>query len=209
MRITRAVDVFPARDVRGSSLAFALLEGKSGTLNPNARAMSLIDLVRQNLTSADVQQISGQLGADPSTTEQAIQAALPMMVGGMAGAAQQPGGESAIQGALGGLLGGGGGGLGGILGSILGQHQSTVQDGVTKASGLDAGKAGKLLILLAPFILRALAKHQGAQPAAPASTGAQPGGVGGILQKEAQDAMNASSSPHVGGVLGKILAGLS
>lgn len=172
--------------------------------------MSLIDLVRQNMTSADVQKISGQLGADPSTTEQAIQAALPMMVGGMAGTAQQPGGESAIQSALGGMLGGGGGGgLGGMLGGILGQHQSTVQDGVTKASGLDAGNAGKLLILLAPFVLRALAKHQDSQASASASTGAASGGLGSILQKEAQDAMNSSSSPHVGGVLGKILAGVT
>jgi hypothetical protein len=170
--------------------------------------MSLLDLAQQHIGPADVQQISQQLGADPGTTQKAIDAALPMMLGGMASTAQQPGGESALHGALGGLsgmLGGGNGGaMGGILGSILGQHQSTVQDGVQQASGLDAGKAGKLLILLAPFVLRALAKHQ-------ESAGTQHGGgLGDVLQREAQKAQTsaAAQSPQVGGMLGKILGGL-
>ena len=179
--------------------------------------MSLLDLVQQQLGPNGVQEISQQLGADPATTERAIQAALPMMVGGLASTAQQPGGESALESAIGalgggggagGILGGlagalGGGGAGGILGSILGQHHSTVQDGVQESSGLDAGKAGKLLILLAPFLIRALAKHQ-ASPAAQ-----QNGGLAGGLQQEAQNAMESADSPHVGGILGKILGGLS
>lgn len=177
--------------------------------------MSLLDLVQQQIGPNGVHEISQQLGADPATTEQAINAALPMMVGGMASAAQQPGGESALQSAVGalggdggagGMLGGlagalGGGGMGGILGSILGQHHSTVQDGVQQSSGLDAGKAGKLLILLAPFIIRALAKHQ-SSPAAQ-----QNGGLAGGLQQEAQSAMDNTDSPRIGGILGKILGG--
>ena len=179
--------------------------------------MSLLDLVQQQLGPNGVQEISQQLGADPATTERAIQAALPMMVGGMASAAQQPGGESVLQSAIGtlggsggegGMLGGlagalGSGGAGGILGSILGQHHSTVQDGVQQSSGLDAGKAGKLLILLAPFVIRALARHQ-ATPAAQ-----QTGGLAGSLQQEAQSAMENTNSPNVGGILGKILGGLT
>lgn len=161
--------------------------------------MSLIDLVQQHIAPADVQNISQQLGTDPATTQNAIQAAIPMMLGGMASTANQPGGESSIQSALGGMLGGSGGG--GILGNILGQHNATVQDGVQKASGLDAGSAGKLLILLAPFVLRALAKHQAANPAAS-------GGVAGTLQQEARNAQAAAPSPQVGGILGKILGGI-
>ena len=167
--------------------------------------MSLIDLVQQELGTGGVQQISQQLGADPASTQRAISSALPMMLGGRASTAQQPAGASAIQSALGGQSGSGLSGMlgGGILGSILGQHHGTVQDGVQQASGLDAGKAGKLLMLLAPFILRALAKHTegaGAQ---------QQGGMAGSLQQEAQDAMNSASSPHVGGILGKILGGMT
>ena len=164
--------------------------------------MSLIDLVHQELGPSGIQHISEQLGADPATTQQAITSALPMMIGGMANTAQQAGGEGALQSAIGSLGGGGGalGGIGGILGSILGQHHATVQDGVQQSSGLDADKAGKLLILLAPFVIRALQKHQ-ASPAAQQ----QDGGLAGSLQQEAQNA--ASGSPDIGGVLGKILGG--
>lgn len=158
--------------------------------------MSLIDLVQQELGPNGIQDISQQLGTDPATTEQAITSALPMMMGGMANTAQQPGGESVLQDAIGAL--GGGGGIGGVLGSILGQHHSTVQDGVQQASGLDAGKAGKLLLILAPFIIRALAKHQGS-PAAQQ----QDGGLAGSLDQAARD--GAAGSPHIGGVLGQIL----
>ncbi|MDQ2665441.1 MAG: DUF937 domain-containing protein [Gemmatimonadota bacterium] len=177
--------------------------------------MSLIDLVKQELGPSGIQNISQQIGADPAATERAVTSALPMMVGGMASTAQQAGGENALQSAIGALGGGGGagggggmlGGLGGllgggILGSILGQHHSTVQDGVQQASGLDAGKVGKLLILLAPFIIRALAKHQSSRAAQQ-----QAGGMAGSLQKEAQDAA-ANAGPHVGGILGQILGGL-
>lgn len=97
--------------------------------------MSLLDLVQQQLGPQEMQQISQQVGADPAATEQAVQAALPMMVGGMAQSAREPEGASAIAGLLGGggiggmlggLLGGGagggagGGGLGGLLGGMLG-----------------------------------------------------------------------------------------
>ena len=182
--------------------------------------MSLIDLVQQQLGPDGVQDISRQLGSDPATTQQAIDAALPMMLGGMASTARQPGGEGAMRaalgapaagsglgGALGGLGGlgsilgggGGGGGLGGILGSILGQHHDTVQDGVTKASGLDSGKVTQLLMLLAPIVLRALASHRASS---------HPGGLSAGLQEEAQSAQANAPSPHVGGILGKILGGL-
>ena len=180
-------------------------------------AMSLLDSLQGHLDSNEVENISQQLGVDPTTAQRAIDAALPMMVAGMAHTAQQPGGEQALTaaaqsggvaqalGGLGGMLGGAGGGagLGGILGSILGQHHSTVSDGVQQASGLDAGKAGKLLMLLAPFVLRALVKHQESQPA-----GSADGGLAGQLGREAQNSA-AAAHPQIGGVLGKILAGIS
>jgi hypothetical protein len=173
--------------------------------------MSLIDLVHQELGSNGINDISQQLGVDPATAQRAVSSAIPMMLGGMANTAQQPGGEGALQsamGALGGsgglgdILGGASGGLGGILGSILGQHHTSVQGGVEEASGLDAGKAGKLLMILAPFIIRALAKHQ-ETPAAQ-----QSGGLGGSLQEAAREAANRPGAGGLGGVLGNILGGL-
>src|ERR671920_542790 len=52
------------------------------------RDMSLLDLVQQNLGPDQIQEISQQIGADPGQTQSAVQAALPMLLGGMAGAAQ-------------------------------------------------------------------------------------------------------------------------
>jgi hypothetical protein len=109
---------------------------------------SILDLVGQQLGGNTVGQISQQIGSDPNSTAQAIQMALPMLVGGLAHNAQNPQGAAALDSALdshdpglldnvagflgggaggggaaalGGLLGGGGGGggLGGMLGSVL------------------------------------------------------------------------------------------
>jgi len=184
--------------------------------------MSLLDTVQQQLGPAQIQQISQHLGTDPTTTSNAIAAALPMIVGGMAHTAQQPGGASAIQsavdahgaggilgslGGLAGMLGGatsGGAASGGLLGSILGQHNATVQNGVQTASGLSASKVTGLLAILAPIVMTALAQHSAAQP----SSGSA-GGLGSILQQAASAAQNNSGSSQVGGVLGQILGGLT
>ena len=194
--------------------------------------MSLIDLVQQHLGSQEIQQISQQLGTDPNTTQNAVQAAVPMMVGGMASTASQPAGASTLQSLLGssgalenigGLLNSGtaataGGGLlgslggmigtpadsgGGLLGKILGQHENTVQQGVQQASGLNNDQTRKLLMILGPIVLAALARRH-AQ--ATAQQGASNTTLTNVLQQDAQTAQAQAPSPHVGGLLGKILS---
>lgn len=104
---------------------------------------SLADDLMNQLQGPAVGRIAEQLGTDPGTTNDAIAAALPMLVGALGRNAQQPGGAEALFGALqrdhagegaldlGGLLGAmlggaatgagaGGGGLGDLLGSVLG-----------------------------------------------------------------------------------------
>jgi hypothetical protein len=206
--------------------------------------MNLVDLVQQQLGPNGTQQIASQIGADPGTTSTAIQAALPMLLGGMAGAARQPDGASAISGflgqggggggglggmlggllgagggglggALGGMLGGGaggtGGGLGGMLGSVLGGQQGAVQDGVQQASGLNGDQTKRLLMVLAPIVLAALAnkrQQQQQQRQAPGVAAAGPDldgdGIPDALEHEARQA-EAHAPPHVGGLVGKIL----
>jgi len=192
--------------------------------------MSLIDLVQQHLGSQEIQQISQQLGADPNTTQTAVQAAVPMMVGGMASTASQPAGASTLQSLLGssgalesiggmlnsgtaataagGLLGKLGGVIGapadsggGLLGKILGQHENTVQQGVQQASGLGPDQTKHLLMILGPIVLAALARRH-------AQAKAQNGNatITNVLQQDAQAAQAQTSSPHVGGLLGKILS---
>jgi Predicted membrane protein len=92
----------------------------------------ITDIVQQHMTPDTINQISQAIGTDPATAQQAIDAAVPMIVGGMANHAATPAGAATIQneaqnnagilGQLGGMLGGAGGagGLGGILGGLGG-----------------------------------------------------------------------------------------
>jgi hypothetical protein len=193
----------------------------------------ITDIVQQHLTPDTINQISAAIGADPATTQQAIDAAVPMIVGGMANHAATPagaatieneaenhagilgqlsgmlggaGGSGGVLGGLGGILGGngGGGGLGGMLGSaaaggilgkVLGSSHADVTNGVTQATGLDTQKATKLLMILAPIVLAAIAHHR-------STANASPGQVGDVLQQEAQA---QASSHRYGGILGGIL----
>lgn len=205
----------------------------------------IADIVQQHLTPDIINQISHAIGEDPATTQQAIDSAIPAIVGGMANHAATPGGSAEIQaaaddhagilGQLGGMLGGGGGGgllgslagmvegsgssgsaggsgglggmlgglggilgsgaAGGILGNILGGSHSAVTDGVSQASGLDRQKTMRLLMILAPIVLAAVAHHR-------SSAGASAAPVGDVLQQEAQA---HAASPRYGGILGGIL----
>ena len=181
------------------------------------------DVIQQQLSPGMIDQISEAIGADPGTTRQAVDAAVPMLMGGMAARAATPSGAQTIEaaaihhegmldglggmlggtggpGGLGGILGGLGGMLGGaagggVLGDILGSNHSDVQDGVTQASGLDRAKASKLLMILAPIVLAAIARHR-------SQTGASTTQVSTDLQREAQQ---HASHPQFGGIIGSIL----
>lgn len=177
--------------------------------------MALLDMVQQHLGQNEVTQISQQLGVDPSTAQRAINAALPMIMGGMAGHASSPEGAATIQQAatahqdapemLGNILQTGGaadaGASGGLLGRIFGAHNETVQQSVQQATGLEPDKTRKLLMMLAPVVLGMLARHQfGGQQAS-----TNPGQIAGTLQQEARTAQQ--KAPNLGGMLGQILGG--
>jgi len=176
--------------------------------------MSLADLVQQHLGPEEIQQISQQLGVEPAMASNAVQAAVPLMVGGMASTANQPEGASTIQSLfgthsgvldnLGSLISAGApADGGGLLGRILGQHQQTVQQGVQQASGLGSDQTKRLLMILGPVVLAALARRH-AQATAQQASG-DDGSLSGTLRREAQTAQATTSSPHVGGILGAIL----
>ena len=207
--------------------------------------MALLDMLGQQLQGNTLTQISQQLGTDEGTTAKAVALALPMLVGGLARNAATDQGAAALDQALtrdhdGSLLdapdravadpmafGGGG-----ILGHIFGQRQAPVEQGVAKATGLDAQKAGKLLMMLAPIVMAALARARTSQGAANASAGSVlqreqsslerevPGGLGGlasILDRDgdgqiADDIANLAAGKLGGlggsGGLGNILGGM-
>lgn len=183
---------------------------------------SVYDSVTQQLSGPNLTQLSQQLGADEATTSRAVQAALPMLLGGLARNASNPDGAASLGNALnehrggmmenlGGLLGNPESGKGaGILGHIFGQNRQTVETGVGQATGLKQQQVGKLLTVLAPIVMAALARRQQAHqeqqvplPGASAPTPAGSSGLPDILQREAQEAQQRAPS-GLGGLLGML-----
>ncbi|MBX3699139.1 MAG: DUF937 domain-containing protein [Dokdonella sp.] len=94
----------------------------------------LTSRVFEQLDQSHIESIASQLGVDPAQASNAVQQALPLLMGGLARNASSPQGASALHSALerdhagvdiGGLLGsvlggGSGGGIGEVLGSVLG-----------------------------------------------------------------------------------------
>ncbi|HYN82402.1 MAG TPA: DUF937 domain-containing protein [Gemmatimonadaceae bacterium] len=190
----------------------------------------ILDTVRQQLTPETIGQIGQQLGMDEATTRQAIAGALPVVLGGMAGRADDPanaaamaaesdnygaalgglgglipGSDSSGSGSSGGVLGGlgsilGGGGLGGILGNVLGSSDKVVEDGVSQASGLDSPRAKQLMMILVPLVLAGIARRKSSQ-------GLDPAQVGPELRSDAQSAQAYAErkAPQMGGLLGAIM----
>lgn len=97
---------------------------------------SISEEILSQLRGASLEQISQQVGGSQQQTEQAISAALPLLLGALGKNAEQPGGAEALFGALqrdhantsggmdlGGLLGsvlGSAGGVGGLAAGLLG-----------------------------------------------------------------------------------------
>jgi hypothetical protein len=172
--------------------------------------LSLLDLVNQQLDDHAVTQLSQQLGVDSQTTRQAVPAALSALLGGLSHNAAQPAGAQDLLGALskdhdGSILNNFSGSLAnpqlsqqgtGILGHIFGGHRPAVESQVGHAAGLNAATAGRLLILLAPFVLGALGKMQ-------RQKGLDQGGLADALGQERQRAEQAH--PQHGGLLNGIL----
>jgi hypothetical protein len=165
----------------------------------------LVDSILSQLNDAQINAIAGQLGTDPTQARNAIEHALPLIVGHLAQNASTAQGASALNNALGehagfnisdvlrGVLSGSanGQGIGGaILGHIFGGNQNAANQGLGQVTGLGQQNSAQLMAILAPIVMAALANH---------AQGAGAGGVGGILAQEAQQIQQR------GGVAGGLL----
>jgi len=159
---------------------------------------SLQDLLGQDQGTQAVDQISQNVGAEPSLVNTAIQMALPALIGGLANNAATPQGAESLNTALesdhsgGGILGNLGGlagmifggqeqappqrqaDAGGILGHILGGSQGQVAQEVSQKSGLGIGQVAQILMMLAPIVMSYLGKQKQEQ-------GVGADGLGGLL----------------------------
>lgn len=133
--------------------------------------MGLLDMLQQRLGSDTVNQISNRIGADPGTTGNAIDAALPLLISALARNTGDSARAQSLASAVsndhdGSILNDVPAYVGrasekpgaGILRHVLGGKQQAVQTGLSQATGLDAGKAGTLLTILAPLVMGALGR---------------------------------------------------
>ena len=172
---------------------------------------SLEDLLGQQQGSEATNQISQQIGANPTVTNMAIQMALPMILNSLANNAQQPQGAENLNNALqqhdGGILDNLGSFLGGgnqtrsddgigILGHIFGGNQGAVAQQVSQKSGMDIGQVAQLLITLAPIVMGFLGKKKQEQ-------NLDANGLQNMLGQQ-QQAMQASGNPMMDMVSGML-----
>ncbi len=197
--------------------------------------MSLVNVLMEQLGGGATRQIGRQLGLDESATSKAIAGALPMVLGGLARNAQQQGGADALLGALdrdhdgsvlddlGGYVSSGPGRAGdGILGHVFGAKRPTVEAGLGQMSGLDAGKAGELMVMLAPLVMGALGKQRRSQGldasglsemlgreqrGAGGDAGAAMGMVGKLLDRDGDGDFKDDVAKLGAGLLGSLLGG--
>ena len=159
---------------------------------------SLQDLLGPEQGEQAVQEISNNVGAEPSAVNTAIQAALPMLLNHLANNASTPEGAESLNtaleqdhssggvldnlGGLAGMIFGGGGqtattreaDAGGILGHILGGNQGAVAQEVSNKSGLGMGQVAQILMFLAPIVMSYLGRQKVQQ-------GVGADGLGGLL----------------------------
>ena len=177
---------------------------------------SLQDLLGQEQGDTAVNQISQEVGAEPSAVGSAIQTALPALLNGLANNASTPDGAQNLNNALedhdgsvlnnlgnlAGMIFGGGqenpppreANAGAILGHILGGGQTQVAQQASNQSGLNIGQVAHIMMMLAPIVMGYLGQQKQQQGIGADGLG---GLIGGLLGSgQAQQA-------SVGGVIGE------
>ncbi len=174
----------------------------------------LSDDLLQQLRADGLPRMAAQLGLPQHQVDDAVAAALPLLLGAMGRNASQPAGAEALFGALardhrgldpgnvlGTVLSGGAAGDGaGILGHVLGNRTPAAAQALGGIGGIGQDRAGMLLRMLAPVVLAYLARRMFAPPEAKAATMPPPSpqGLGEILAGEREQIRDR---PGAGGLL--------
>jgi hypothetical protein len=170
------------------------------------RMSQLMDVVSRQLTGDVIGRMGREIGADEPSTERAVAAALPLLLGSLAKNAGDPEGARALESALrrdhdGALLNDLIGGLTApgtqtdgarILGHMFGQREPAVRTGVGRASGLDSAQVVRLMSMLAPIVMAALGRLRKQEEL-------DAGGLANRLERERADMVGRDSA--LGGLL--------
>jgi hypothetical protein len=152
--------------------------------------MDLQSLLQGQLGSGIAQAVAQQAGLSPQAAEQAIQVAMPLLMGSLAKNAESPDGAEALLGALsrdhdGSVLQDTNQldlGVGAkILGHIFGGKQQMAEQAVSQNAGIDMGQSAALLKVLAPVVMGVLGQQQRQQGL---DSSGLAGLLGGILQQQ-------------------------
>jgi hypothetical protein len=170
---------------------------------------ALTQQVMDQLTKKGISQISKNIGADKSTTTEALTTMLPLLVTALAKNTSQPSGAQALHQALakdhdGSILGNIATFLenpavangAGILVHVLGDQQSVVTQGLAKTTGLDSAQIAQLMQTAAPILMGVLGQQQ-------QQSGLDPSGLTDLLGSHQQQAQQ--SNPDLMNVLNTML----
>lgn len=169
-----------------------------GVLGGNGQSSSVVGSLLGLLGGDTLNKLGSQVGADASSTQKAVQMALPVLIGAMGRKAQQPGGAEGLMKVLSGASkdesilddvagyvrkGGNAQAAGNILGDLLGSKQGAIEKGIAKQAGLSSDAVSKLLGILAPMVLGGISKQTRS-----ASGGIDAGSLLKVLAGERQQA---------------------
>lgn len=170
---------------------------------------AITQVITQQLSGSAVRIIAQRTGISETTAASAVQIAVPLILTALARNASQPQEAQNIHQAINndhdgsifdnlmGYLGNPQSANGaGILGHVFGGQQSTVENNLAQATGMDPNAASGLLATLAPLVMGAVGQAQ-------QQNGLDASGLSNMLNSQQQQAQ--ANAPDAMGMLGSML----
>ncbi|MDD4778261.1 MAG: DUF937 domain-containing protein [Fermentimonas sp.] len=175
--------------------------------------MDITELLNSSMGQSLIKNVAGKFGMDEKEASGVVSAAIPTILAGMTRNAQSKEGAESLNRAIeskhdGSLLDNLSGMLQGhtqelqedgegILGHVFGNKRSAVEQGISRKTGVSAGKIAPLLAILAPIVMAYLGKEK-------RQTSTNAGGLGDLLG----GLMGGSQQSRSGGGIMDILSGV-
>jgi hypothetical protein len=170
---------------------------------------AITQMLTQQLAGSATTTIAQRFGLSEQTANTAVQLAVPLILTALARNASQPDGAASLHQAINndhdgsifnnllGYLGSPQGANGaGILGHVFGSQQSSIENNLAQATGMDQASASGLMQTLAPLVMGAVGQTQ-------QQNGLDANGLSNLLNSQQQQAQ--ANAPDVMGRLGSML----
>ena len=170
---------------------------------------AITQMITQQLAGSATSTIAQRFGLSEQTANTAVQLAVPLILAALARNASQPDGAASLHQAINndhdgsifnnllGYLGNPQSGNGaGILGHVFGGQQSSIENNLAQATGMDQASASGLMQTLAPLVMGAVGQTQ-------QQNGLDATGLSNLLNSQQQQAHQ--NAPGVMGMLSSML----